>query len=199
MTDQSRMIRQGFQNIGQGFKPGFYPDALWEDQNFDVLALTVPGNNDAPDPYVIPTTGLVLPSFPDGAAVVESAGSKELLHAWKVGTSIYPHVHLVKLDAGAGSVYLGFEYRIVRGTTIVSGTKTLTVAVTDRTVLDEEKYTEFEAIDLSTITDVGAQVTFRFFRDPTNAADDFAGDIAITTIGWHLQVNSGGSRLIGSK
>jgi len=200
MTDQMRTYRSAAAgNIGPGFKPGFFPDSLWEDQNFDVLAITVPGGNNAPTAYTIPTKGLVLPSFPDGNDVTEAPGSKELAHAWEIGTSIYPHFHLRKLDDGAGDVYFGFEYEVLQGSTLLEGTLTKTFTVTDLTTLNEESIVAFDAIDLSTITDVGAQITFRLFRNPTDAADDFAGDVAVTTVGWHYLRDSSGSRSIASK
>lgn len=198
MTDQSRTYRTP-SAIGAGFKPGFYPDSLWEDENFDVLAITIPGNNNAPSAYVIPTTGLVLANFPDGANVTEVPGSKEINHSWELGTTIKPHVHLRKLDAGSGSVFLGFEYQVLRGTTKISGELTATVPVTDVTVLDEILFYNLGDIVMTSFTEVGAQITFRFYRDPTNGADDFAGDIAITTLGWHYQLNSAGSRQAGAK
>lgn len=200
MTDQRRTYRSAApSNIGPGFRPGFYPDPLWDDQNFDVLSITVPGNNDAPVAYTIPTTGLVLPSFPDGTSITEVPASKELEHAWQVGTPIYPHAHVVKLAAGAGSVFLGFEYRVAHGTTVVTGTKTLTLALTAAAVLDEIVFANLGEIVLTAITDVGAQVTFRFYRDPTNIADNFAGAIAIATVGWHFKRDSAGSRQVTTK
>jgi hypothetical protein len=200
MTDQARTYRSAAPcNIGPGFKPGFYPNPFWDDQNFDVLSLTVPGNNSAPAAYVIPTTGITIPKFADGASITEAAGSKELEHAWKVGSSIYPHAHVLKLTAGAGSVFLGFEYRIALGTTVLYDTKTLTLPVTDVTVLTQLAFANLGEIALSAFTTIGAQVSFRFFRDPTNVADDFAGDIAITTVGWHFQRDTAGSRQVATK
>jgi hypothetical protein len=186
-------------NIGPGFRPGYYPDPPWDDQNFDVLSLTVPGNNNAPTAYVIPTTGIVVPKFANGSATVEASGSKELEHAWKVGSSIYPHAHLLKLTAASGSVYLGFEYRIILNGTVIYNTKTVVVPLTDVAVLTQLAFADFGEIDLSAFTAVGAQVSFRFFRTPTNAADDYAGDIAVTTIGWHFQRDTAGSRLVTTK
>lgn len=199
MTDQVRTYRAPAPNIGPGFKPGFFPDPVWEDDNFDVLSITVPGNNDAPTAYVIPTKGLVLPNFPDGADITEVAGSRELPHSWKIGTSIYPHAHIRKLTAGAGSIFLGFEYELLHGSTLVQGSDDITLGVDNVDVLNEILFAAFSAIDLSTITEVGAQMTFRFYRDPTNAADDFAGDIAVTTIGYHYEKDTSGSRQITTK
>lgn len=200
MTDQARTYRSAAPaNIGPGFKPGFYPDSLWDDQNFDVLSISVPGNNDAPVAYTIPDTGLVLPSMPAGASITEVPASKELEHAWEIGTSIYPHAHIVKLAAGAGDVVLGFEYRVAHGTTVVAGTKPLTLTVTDAAVLDELLFADFGEIALTAFTDVGPQVTFRFYRDPTDEDDTYAGAIAVTTVGWHFKRDSAGSRLITTK
>lgn len=199
MTDQARTYRSAApSNIGPGFKPGFYPDSLWDDQNFDVLSIKVPGNNNSPVAYTIPTTGLILPSF-SGSTITDVPASKELEHAWEVGTPIYPHAHIIKLASGAGSIFLGFEYRIAHGTTIVTGTKTLTLAVTAAAVLDQIVFADLGSIALTAFTDIGPQVTFRFYRDPTNPADDYAGAIAVTTVGWHFKRNSAGSRQVTTK
>jgi hypothetical protein len=200
VTDQARTYRSAApSNIGPGFKPGFYPDPLWDDQNFDVLSLTVPGNNDAPTAYVIPDTGITIPKFANGSDIVEASGSKELEHAWKVGTSIYPHAHILKLTDAAGSVFLGFEYRIIYGSTVLYNSKTVTVPLTGVTVLTQLVFADFGEIALAALEDIGAQVSFRFYRDPTNVADNYAGDIAITTVGWHFQRDTAGSRQVTTK
>jgi hypothetical protein len=103
------------------------------------------------------------------------------------------------LTAASGSVFLGFEYRIVYGTTVVYGTKTLTLSVTAAAVLTELVFADFGEIALSSFTDVGPQVSFRFYRNPANGADDYAGDIALTTVGWHFQRDTAGSRSVASK
>lgn len=199
MTDQLRDYRRAAKTIGPGFKPGFLSQPFWEDDNFDVLSITVPGNNNAPTAYTIPTKNLILPNFPNGADITEVGGSREIPHAWEVGTSIYPHGHVRKLSTGNGSILLGFEYEILLGSTLVEGSDTITVELDNVTQLNELVFAGFDAIDLSTITEVGAQLTFRFYRDPTDAADDFAGDIAVPTIGFHYQRNTSGSRQITTK
>lgn len=200
MTDQARTYRSAApSNIGPGFKPGFYPDPFWDDQNFDVLSITIPGGNDAPRAYTIPGTGLVLANFQNSAGITEIPASKELEHAWQVGTSIFPHAHIVKLTAAAGSVFLGFEYRIAHGTTVVTGAKTLVLSLTAAAVLDEIVFADLGEIALTALTAVGPQVTFRFYRDPGNIADDYAGDIAVTTVGWHFKRDSAGSRQVATK
>lgn len=198
MTEQIRTYRQGIANIGPGFKPGYYPDPQWVDINFDILAITIPGNNNAPQSFVIPGTGLVLPSFPDGV-ITEAPGSVELDHGWKLGTEIRPHVHVRKLTSGAGSIYLAFEYLVLRGTTKIYGTKEKIVSVTDVVQYDEDLIVPFDPIDVSAIDNVGTQITFRLYRDANNVADNYVGSIGSTTAGLHILVDTDGSQGVGNK
>lgn len=185
--------------IGTGFEPGFLPAAQWRDENFDPLAVTIPGNNDAPVATAIAGTNLFMAGFPDAATTEVPVSGKELNHDWLVGSSIYPHAHIIKAAAGTGNVRLGFEYRILQnGSTPIYGDLVDDFAVPE-TALTEVKITNFTAIDLSAVTGIGAQVTFRFYRLGAHANDTYAGTILVASLGWHYQVNSNGSRTIGAK
>lgn len=185
--------------IGTGFQPGFLPAPQWRDENFDPLAITIPGNNDAPVALNIPTTDLFVASFPNSALTEIPVSGKEVNHDWVVGTNLVPHAHLLKATAAAGDIKMSMEYRIVEsGITPVYGTATGIVAAPTNIWTDEARV-DLTEIDMSTFTDVGAQVTFRLFRDPSDAADTYAGTVVVLSFGWHYQVNSSGSRTIGSK
>jgi len=163
------------------------------------LAVTIPGNNDAPVKINVPGTDLFIANFPNGSLTEVPVSGKEVQHDWVPGTNLSVHAHILKADAGAGNIELAFEYRVVEdATTPVYGTLTKVVAV-PATAWTIEQLVLLGEIDMSTFTDIGAQITFRLFRNSGAAADTYAGDIVVTTFGWHYQVNSSGSRLIGSK
>lgn len=185
--------------IGNGFKPGFLPEGQWIDENFDTLAISVPGNNLAPKATGVSGTNLFMAGFENNKVNEANVSGKEINHDWEVGTPIYPHAHVVKAVAGAGNVRLGFEYRVLRhDMTPIYDTILETFAVPG-TELVEEIIVNFGAIDLSAVDDVGAQVTFRFFRLGADDLDTYGGTILVPTFGWHYKVDTNGSRTIGSK
>jgi len=48
--------------------------------------------------------------------------------------------------------------------------------------------------------EIGSQIAFRFFRDPTDIADTYPDDAAITmTLGFHYEIDTPGSRQITTK
>jgi len=185
--------------IGSGFQPGFLPAPQWKDENFDPLAVTIPGNNDAPVALNVPGTDLFMASFPNGSLTEVPVSGKEVNHDWVPGTNLSVHAHILKATAASGNIKLSFEYRVVEdGVAPVYGTISETVAV-PTTAWTEECLVSIGEIDMSTFTDIGAQVTFRLFRDPTDVLDTYAGTIVVLSFGWHYQVNTSGSRTIGAK
>ena len=186
--------------IGTGNQPGFLPEPQWRDENFDPLAVTIPGNNNAPAKLNVPGTNLFMASFPAIGGITEvPVSGKEVNHDWVPGTNLSVHAHILKTVAGTGDVKLSFEYRVSSGSiTPVYGTISAAQAVpaTEWTIAD---YLVIGEIPMSTFTGLGAQVTFRLFRDGSDSADTYNGAIVIHTFGWHYQVNSNGSRLIASK
>ena len=185
--------------IGTGYQPGFLSAPQWKDENFDPLAARIKGNNDLPGTVNVPGTDLFMAKFANGAFAEVPVSGKEVNHDWVPGTNLSVHAHILKAAAGAGNVELAFEYRVVsEAVTPVYGTLTKVVAV-PATAWTVEQIVILGEIDMSTFTNIGAQVTFRFFRNSGAAADTYADDIVLTTFGWHYQVNTNGSRLIGAK
>jgi len=185
--------------IGTGYEPGFLPAPQWRDENFDPLAITIPGNNNAPSALNVPGTNLFMASFPNSGITEVPVSGKEVNHDWAPGTNLSVHAHILKTSIATGNVKIGFEYRVSdNGKTPVYGTIDATIAVPS-TAWDDALYMLIGEINMSTFTDLGAQVTFRMFRDPSDAADTYAGAIVVHTFGWHYQVNSNGSRTIGAK
>ncbi len=185
--------------IGTGFQPGFLPEPQWRDENFDPLAVTIPGNNAAPVKLNVPGTSLFMASFPNIAITEVPVSGKEVNHDWVPGTNLSVHAHILKATAVAGDVKLSFEYRVSKkGQAPIYGTISAVQAVPATAWVDSD-FIVIGEIDMSTFTGIGAQVTFRLFRDPADVADTYAGTIVVHTFGWHYQINSSGSRTPGAK
>lgn len=200
----------GARFIGEGLVPGFNNSVLWRDENFDILAAAVPGNNDLPTPIMRPGTGLFYAGFVNGQAITEASVHKEYNHgaitrpkndkSGLVLPQIRPHAHFAPVSAAAGNVKLFFEFYIHFGPDSISGTISAVQAVGG--VAWQEQRLEIGAIEFpEALQDQsGIQISGRFYRDPQDAADTYADDIVITdSAGWHYPVDSDGSIGIFSK
>lgn len=169
---------------------------VWKDINIAGENLTPPSAG-APTYGTYDTSSIEMPFF-DGATLTQSLhGGTEMQHDYYEGTAITPHVHWTPDDATAGNVKWQLEYWIKLGsTTIASGTLTVTSAATG-TAWDEIR-ADFPTISGTGLV-IGAQILFRIFRDPTDAADTYTGDAGIFTFGFHHQVDTVGSRQIITK
>lgn len=166
-------------------------ETVWKDINIGGVNLTLSAAN-RPDQVTIDTTSIITYAF-DGAALTEEvSGAFELQHDYKEGTDIIPHVHWYPTTAGAGNVKWQLEYWIrINDTVKLTGTITITDAASG-TAWTEER-ADFPAITGTTLL-INAQIHFRLFRNPTDAADTYAADAAIGTIGIHYEINTMGSR-----
>ena len=131
-------------------------------------------------------------SFDGGATMEQLYGSFEMLHTWKEGTTISPHVHWSPTTADAGDVKWQLEYSISNqaGTfpavTPISGT-----GAAGGTAWTHN-FTAFTDITMSGIT-IGAIVNFRLFRDPGDGADTYAANAGLSSFGVHFQKDTAGS------
>lgn len=183
--------------IGEGRVPGFNAGVLWRDENFDILAVAVPGNNNLPTPVVY--QGIPYAGFPANA-IAEVPVHKEYNHCGiivpKSGVvpQIRPHIHFSPTTANAGSVEWFFAYRAHFGEFEITGTLSA-VAVLSGVAWREQRL-ELGAIEFpETLWTTGVQIGGRFYRDPVgSAADDYPDTVVITdTAGWHFPIDSDGS------
>ena len=184
----------GAPDSGRLVKPG-----RWEDLSFDVLAISIPGGNNAPDPVLIPGTGLYIAGFPSIGITEVPISGKEYPHSAVLAGDgsqaiIKPHFHLQTTTTGTGNVYLQLELRATRpGKTPLH--TTVGVAFAPPSVaFTEEVIITLPDIDISSVADgIGTQLTARFFRDPGHASDTFTGEVGVTTLGWHVLYDTQGS------
>lgn len=175
------------------FVPG--GPATWIDFNFGVGALGRGAS--APDLITLGSTDIQVLAF-DGVNTMEQVSvDLELNHNWKEGTILKPHVHWMPTTTGAGNVNWQLEYVIVQDEAVVGASTTINVIVATPGVAWQQEFAAFPDIDASAFT-IGAQAFFRLFRDPTDN-DTYGTDAAIATFGVHVQVDTLGSRQVGTK
>ena len=167
-----------------------YTTPVWKDYNISTLALSAPGNPNAPDIGTLDTTNIRIPLWDNGE---EISSVLEINHDYQEGTLLYPHLHILPTTAGSGTVGFSLEYSAREDTDIVGATITKEITVNNQAW--NEIRISFDPIDLSTVAFIGTQLFFRLFR----AVDTYAADVATATVGFHILTNTRGSRQIATK
>jgi len=166
--------------------------------DINVGAIALGKSVSAPGSAVISSTTIEVAVF-DGAGTTEQLyGNFEILHGYKEGTSLEPHVHWMPTTANVGNVVWQFEYVITNSAwSAISTSTTLAVSSSATGVAWKEIFASFPDISGTGVT-IGNQLAFRFFRVPTGV-DNYADDAAVLTIGLHYQQDSLGSAKEWSK
>lgn len=188
----------GAPDSGRLVFPGRY-----EDVNIDLLALAIPGANNAPDPVSIPGTGLFIAGFPAVGITEVSVNGMEYPHSARLAPNaiVRPHSHMYTVTyPGAGDVYMQFEIRVTRlGKTPLTTTVGVIVQPLP-TLFTDEVIVPLPSIDISSVADgIGTQMAWRFFRDPSHPNDTFTGEVGFTTLGLHVQYDTLGSTEVFAK
>lgn len=170
----------------------------WDDLRFEPVLR----NTGAKAPsFVLWKNGIYLYDFDNAAAASEKEVyfNVQMPHGWRVGTSVYPHVHWVNKTAGtAGHVIRwGLEYTIAPiggvfpATTTVYGTTIQGGGVI--TAADSHLITSFPAISMAG-QGISTVITCRMFRNSSDAADTYTGTAGFLYVDWHYQTGRPGSR-----
>lgn len=167
----------------------------WNDLNLSINSLAVGAT--APANWTITGTSLVIKAF-SGSGPAESAhGSLEILHDYKEGSDITPHIHWCPTTTASGDVRWQLEYAWVDNGTISTST-TIGVTVAANGVVGKEARTNFPAIS-GTGRHIGSRFVFRLFRDPAHVADTYGDAAGAFDFGIHYERDTIGSRLITTK
>lgn len=190
--------------IGTGRLPGFNAGVLWVDENFDILAASVPGNNNLPTPIMRPGTEISYAGFPAGQNITEALVHKEYHHSaiivpkadksGVVNPQIRPHAHFAPTSNTTGNIKLFFDYYIHFDNQSMSGV--ISVVVPANEIAWQEQRIEIGSIEfpVELQNQTGIQIGGRFYRDPTDPEDTYPDAVVITdTAGWHYPVDSDGS------
>jgi hypothetical protein len=167
---------------------------MWDDDNLDPTTLT--GVGDAPASINWASTTVNIASFVN-AATDEVGGTREIPHQAKLGAPITFHAHWSPTTTNTGNCRFGLEYFFTQeGVAVTTSTTIYVVQAASGTAWAKQ------TASFATITppsELGVQFHFRFFRTGSDGADTFTGDAAVSTIGYHYEIDALGSRQITTK
>lgn len=134
--------------------------------------------------------------------------SVQMPHGW-AGTGIVPHVHWVPKTTADGApanqvVRWGLEYTWTDRHEVFPGTLTVYATVhspADANVVASKHYsTDFaEIVPSATQDGISSMLVCRLFRDANDAADTYEADAGLLEIDFHYEIDTVGSRLVGTK
>lgn len=128
----------------------------------------------------------------------ELSGSFEILHDYKEGTNIVPHIHWAPTTAGVGNVKWQLRYMWVNRLGTFSGGATIDVTEAAGGVAWVEHRSSLPAIT-GTGKEIGSRFVFNLFRDATDAADTYTDAAAVFDFGLHYEKDTLGSRGVTPK
>lgn len=170
--------------------------SVWNDINLAIGSLRQGAS--APGTWTIPGTGIILSTFGGDGPQQDAYGSLEILHDYKEGSDIFPHIHWCPTTTGAGDVVWQLEYSWVNGGGTVTASTTITVTVAANGVVAKEQRSNFPTISGAGQT-IGSRFLFHLFRDSAHASDTYSSDAAALDFGVHYERDTTGSRQITTK
>lgn len=160
----------------------------WNDLLFSGVAL---GRGSTPPDLEVFRDGLEQYAF-NGVATMEEAFLEiHILHDYKIGTKIYPHVHWShKVASPTGDVVWQLEYSVAKGhsggvfpaSTTIELIETAGAQYTHQ-LIEASLAQAIPATNLEADT----VILCRIFRDPTHASDTFADDAFLLQIDFHYE------------
>lgn len=166
----------------------------WEDMHFDI-ARAILGPSNSPS-LVADAPGLAL-SFSDQgnpANEEEISFRPQMNHRWREGSTIYPHIHFNTSDANTGVIRIGFHHSWTNTDGTWPAASTVYTNITIAAGSNVKHLTaSFPAIDGSGKT-ISSMIKCRFFRNSSNAADTYTGNLILQELDIHYEVDSLGSR-----
>lgn len=130
-------------------------------------------------------------AFTGVTTVNETFANIHILHDYKTGTKIYPHIHWSHITGSpSGDVKWNIEYSVSKGhsggtfpaATTVSVTETAGAQYTHQIA----EVSEGDAIDATNL-EPDSVIQFRVYRDPGDGADTFANDAFLLYFDCHVE------------
>jgi len=173
--------------------------SAWRDINLGAGVFTNPASSIPGEVQFVDNTGANTGIYTYGFAVGEKvSGDFEMQHDYKEGTDLYFHVHFQGNDAPTGTDKVRWQltYTFMQdGETLAPATPITKECDCDTQY--EAIRCDFDAIDGTDIK-IGDQFLFTLERIAATT-DEYAGDAVVATIGMHIQLDTLGSRQIGTK
>jgi len=179
---------------------------VWKDINLGAAMLSLPVATQPDEVQIVDELGANTGIYTWGFAINELvSGVFEMQHDYWEGTDVTFHVHWGGNDAPTGTDYVRWElsYTIVRDDNTINAVTALEVETAYDTQYEWLR-SSFAAIDGSTggvdggNIHIGDQFFFKLKRIAA-VGDAYAGDALVATLGLHYQVDTMGSRQIGTK
>ncbi len=180
---------------GEDKDKGFHSDIVWND--IVLPPDTIQGGVARPDKITL-IGNIDAYGFNGVNTTEEMSGSFEVIHDYKEGTDLRPHIHWAPSNANAGSVKWQMEITVATVGQAYTSVSTISATQASNGVDREHQAVEFDIIDGSTFT-IGTVIHFRLFRDPTDGADTYGSDAILLSLGVHYEIDGDGSRNIFTK
>ena len=174
--------------------------STWEDANFDPTMLT--GNGNRPVSTQFASTGIYIAGFAGGTTddvtiCIEYPHNAKLNVVGESSVKLSFHCHCYTTDATGGNVRLGIEYLMTKEDLALVTPTTTYLTGSLPTVAWQRK--TFTFTDITAPDCLGVQLFFRFYRLGGDPLDTATQTIAISTIGFHYEIDAIGSETINSK
>lgn len=164
-------------------------NTVWNDINIGGAELLKAAANQ-PDQVSVSPTNIVTYAFDGGGILEELHGSFELMHDYKEGTNIYPHIHWYPTTTDIANVIWNIDYCVIAPTTATYGT----LAISTSTTGNQWRNIYADSVLSGPNFKIGDQVHLRLWRDGDTTGDTYNSDAAVGTLGIHYEVNTMGSR-----
>ena len=155
----------------------------------EAIIQPLPITNAAPGAVTVVSGGMKSFGFDGGASTEELFYHCDVQHDYIAGGNMVFHIHWMPATATGGNVKWQIEYQWVEGGATWPAPTTLTGTDAAGATAWADKRTD--------ITIPGAGRTYnsrlmvRLFRVPTDAADTYAGDAVLSSVGMHYQADPG--------
>jgi hypothetical protein len=178
------------------YQPNEVGEEQWDD--FVPHFWNVPSGGSSPDLETMPGFTILSQWAFDGQNTTEILESQfEVMHDFKEGTNIYPHVHWSPSTADAGNVKWFVIYSYANGDEEFSEEVTLSV-IDSADGLGANGRALHHVVEFPPISDpnikIGAQIRLAIRRVPSDAEDTYSDDAFMHQVGLHYQNDTRGSR-----
>jgi hypothetical protein len=168
---------------------------MWED--IRIAGSQMGQGATAPDPVSF-LGGLKVYGFNGDATTEQMYFEVQMPHAYKEGSTIYPHVHWMPTTANTGNVVWQLEYVWAAVDSVFGSLDTLqTAAAATGGVAWKHHMTSFPPI--TGRPGLSSMLVCRLFRNPGYTGDDYEFDAGLLEVDFHYETDAIGSRGVTTK